>query len=704
MSFHIKQSESTSAENLYLKVNNPGQGDCGFYAFATGFISVVQAEFFKGNKNPSQLETLNKLRTKLEKYEPQEFINFDYNLSKETDIFLLEKLKSDLRSILYNQYLQEIYQGSVIIEGENSIRKSLVYMQFLEIFYFYHHGSYFYQETNLLFNTVEIRQFAELLAQQFKKTTDPHQLELLVQARFMSDLYGEDYLSKIQIPWDETTQMVNDYLPLKEKNIILLFKQFKMVVLDLYNKSFTTLKLAPNFNFRNQSLACAKMMRENKTSLHQRVKLVVSQNPLNQRDLEKGALYIQLIDVKKNIVRVYSPSLDNSHNYTPVKAENLINTIRHKCPNFKLNAESELTIENSSAIFQDISSTADDILNEHLLFKTINNAFLEIYIQEKFKMPFAELDNFQLEELERVEMLLASQGTIPLSLDEKQNLKDNRVHNLRCGIDNSSLIVNALSKIKKDREWLATDQDLNYLSELFKIHLTILENGERSARTRGPNTYQRPTFAIDNLGNNHWITRLQIGYFVGSSSEKYANWSFENVPLSKKEIKKLLLSYTTGFISFFGRTHRVKAEELIAMCDNDDYDVHAIMQELREYMFPIEYNPCSSFLKRFEHLDARYRIFENDIFNKRDIERIFADYLYTGFCRNHLNEARRIINDCKNPDKDIDQIVTSIETYVDTHQFNDDSHFMVRFNKVMEFKRSYDEAKVAVEDNNLNII
>ncbi|MBA2710045.1 MAG: hypothetical protein H0U57_05600 [Tatlockia sp.] len=705
MTFQIKQGEFPSIENLYQEIDNPGHGDCGFYAFAIGFISLIQTEIFKGNRNPEQLEILNKLTIKSEKYDPKQFSDFDYFLHNEDDKHLLEKLKSDLRGILYNQYLHEICQGSVIIEGENSIRKSLAYMQFSEIFYHYHHGANLYKSLNILYMSEEIRHFALMQANKYKHIEDPNKLELQLQSIFMTDVFGKNYLSQTQISWKSSSRIYNDYLSKGEEEIILLFKQFKMVVLDLYNKAFTTLKLDPDYKLKNESVKCAHSIRKHKESLHQRVKLIVDKNPLDLQTLEEGTLYIQLVDFKNKLVRVYSTALDKSYDYTTVKAENLINSIRHKCPSFKFKSGFSLLIDKSeSTLFHDISSTADDTLNENYFFKTIITDFLEGYSTNTFAKPIAELDLSQQLEIERIKILTNSKCTIPLTFEQKHELTKKKMVKLRDEILDSSVIISGLTQIKKDKEWLATDQDLNYLSELFKVHLTILENGERTIRSSGPNTYRRPTFAIDNLSNNHWITRLQYGYQAGNSASKYANWCCVNLPLSKNEIKKTLQSYTTGFVSLFGRTHKAKAEVLITKCDSDEFDVADIIGDLRQYMSEVKYDSNSSFRKRFEYLDSRYRNFENDIFNKRDIERIFGDYVTTGFCRNHLYKARQILADCKDPEKSIDQIVTSIESYVNTHQFNKNSHFLERFKKISQLKSLHEEAQEEAEVENRNVI
>lgn len=247
-----------------------------------------------------------------------------------------------------------------------------------------------------------------------------------------------------------------------------------------------------------------------------------------------------------------------------------------------------------------------------------------------------------------------------------------------------------LEKLKTN-EWKATHQDLNYLADSFEIHLETLENGAHTVRSQGQNDFGRPKIIVNNINNFHWTTRVQIAYLAGENASEYSDKYYKRLELSKEEIKNLLLSYTNGFKAFFGRTHMEKAREIIASCDEAESTVAQIMGNFREYMYALQYNPDSSFLKRFEYLDARDRNFTRDLFNKRDIERIFSNYAYTGYNRHHLQEAERIIRDCRNPRKNSNEIYQSIQTYVSVTDFNHNSAFMQCWQKIKKIHRYAEE-------------
>ncbi|MBA2652238.1 MAG: hypothetical protein H0U73_08230 [Tatlockia sp.] len=687
MTIYIKKSKSTSTENLYQDIDNPGKGDCGFYAFAIGLINIIQTEIYKGNDNPEQLKILNRLTTIVgQQYTAQDFLNFKNNL-KSNSRQLLIKMKTDLRQILYLQYLQEIVDNSVAIEGEYTIEQCMSYIQFSQIFHYYHSRQPFDKEFNFLWMSTELCKFASHYAKKYQYIQDPVELESCVKALFMQDIYGEDYQKITVVPWQKSMAF-GELLYEEQTSLALQFKQFLMVVVDYYTRSFSSRNLDANFKLKKEAIEFADVLRQQKESLHQCVKIVVGDELINQNELEPLTLYLQLLDGESRD-RVYSPALSTSYYYTVQKGQSLINMIRHKFPKFSFDKGSELTLEKNSKkeLFREFSLTADDTLNDNLMYKKINEEFLKLYSQEKFNKLPTDLDNDQQLELERDSLLLKSDVIIPLSLSQKNRIRAEQMQQIQANIKESSRILAGLSQIKLKSRWLATARDLCYLAAPLKVNINFLENG-KPTEAKGTNYSNWPNLTIDNLDNYHWITRLQLGYFAGKSAEKYASWVYEDRPLCKKEIKNLMLSYTTGFVSFFGRTHLDMADEIIVDCDNPNSTVASIMQKLDKYMFKQNYNPNSSFLKRFEYLEARYRSSENATFRIRDIERIFANYVHTGYFRNHLPEARRIIADCKNPSTTIDNIVARIQGYVDeTKEFNSNSDFIVRFNQVKKLKK-----------------
>ena len=48
----------------YFKVNNPGNGDCGFFSFAIGLIPHLQKELASNNQATPLFKQINSCRTK----------------------------------------------------------------------------------------------------------------------------------------------------------------------------------------------------------------------------------------------------------------------------------------------------------------------------------------------------------------------------------------------------------------------------------------------------------------------------------------------------------------------------------------------------------------------------------------------------------------------------------------------------------------
>jgi ribosomal protein S17E len=257
-----------------------------------------------------------------------------------------------------------------------------------------------------------------------------------------------------------------------------------------------------------------------------------------------------------------------------------------------------------------------------------------------------------------------------------------------------SRILQGLSLLKRDKIWLATEQDLANLAGEFNVHLQLLKNS--ILVPTGYNDQNKPVLTINNIGNYHWTTRIKIGYSPGQDAEKYAGWTCETASLSKNEVKKVLLSYTDGVVAFFGRTHLAKAQHLIARCDNKQDSVKDIMDDWQAYMSHQVHNPKSSFLKRFEYMDARFRNFNKEDFTKRDVERLFENYL-SRFWQNHEKTAQEIIRLCRNGFKTIDDVVDYIEDYVQKYgvkNFNQNSSFMQCVVAIREMKQHFDQTQV----------
>ncbi|CDZ78405.1 hypothetical protein BN59_02715 [Legionella massiliensis] len=693
MSLKLKQKGIFDGKILYKDVNNPGENDCGFYSFAMGLINIIQRDLAKGNNAPEQLRILNAVSNAKNKYTADDFTNFSYNLRNRADRALLSKLKSDLRQILHNQYLQEIYHNSVYIEGRaDGLSSSMPFVQFLEVFNSYHHKARIAKKWNLLYQNEELKHFAKQLAYDLADERDPFLLNRAAERAFLEDLYGEDYLDQTMVPWKETLAVQpNEQLELAQadKDLLAKFKKFQMVVEDFYTSRLSHRHLEQGFPYKREALLYARELRERKRALkHQQVKILLGDELLDQDDLEAETLYYQIVDAENNVVRVYSPYFEQSYQLADAKAQDLIKQV-----SAHLSVDEELTIDNDIPdLFKQLLAKANDTIDQEIILKSVPDKFLELYAKSEFNLGLDQLDDEQQLRIGEVSRLLNLGLTVPLSYPAKENLRSLKAVELQ--IQETSIIANALAYIKEDREWLATDHDLKYLADLFKVHLEILENGRNTERSRGANPFARPRITINNLGNYHWTTRLSVGYQTSKDSLKYAGWVYKKATLDKEEIKALLLTYTTGFISFFGRAHLQKANELIARCNDEQSSVADIMTDFRGYMYAQEYIPGDSFLKRFEYLDARHRTIEDVLLTKRDIERVFANYIHSGYIRNHLVEARRIIGDCRDPEMDINEICLAIEDYVEKTQFNSDSSFMDCVREVRDLKQFADRHEV----------
>lgn len=126
----------TVIEITELSVDNPGKGNCAFYAFAIGLIDIIQDEQFIRapcfqlifdnwvNHDP-EVKSLYK-----------DIINAD---SKHPDAALLNKLQTSLRKLVYEAKLNELYEACAISRKENeyqALTGNSTYNNFAGLFFY----------------------------------------------------------------------------------------------------------------------------------------------------------------------------------------------------------------------------------------------------------------------------------------------------------------------------------------------------------------------------------------------------------------------------------------------------------------------------------------------------------------------------------------------------------------------------------------
>ncbi|WP_392536498.1 hypothetical protein [Legionella sp. 227] len=127
---------------MSYRINNPGGGDCGFFAFGIGTIKDIQDEYALHRKSP----TYNLWKRKgLRGVSLQELIDFDLNRLYESPYDykkeLLSTLQMSLRNIAADAYkidlLNRIRTEEVSKDEETLIEGSPVYHKFMELVRFY---------------------------------------------------------------------------------------------------------------------------------------------------------------------------------------------------------------------------------------------------------------------------------------------------------------------------------------------------------------------------------------------------------------------------------------------------------------------------------------------------------------------------------------------------------------------------------------
>lgn len=126
---------------MSYRINNPGGGDCGFYAFAIGLIHVIQEEYYsKGNSNTFNRwkdEGLNMSLQDILAIELDWLACLPYSYKKDE----LLKLQMSLRTITVNvnkeDLLHRIFTELTSRDEQTTIEGSPVYGKFMELVQFY---------------------------------------------------------------------------------------------------------------------------------------------------------------------------------------------------------------------------------------------------------------------------------------------------------------------------------------------------------------------------------------------------------------------------------------------------------------------------------------------------------------------------------------------------------------------------------------
>ncbi|WP_259331259.1 hypothetical protein [Legionella bozemanae] len=123
-----------------FRINNPGGGDCGFYAFSIGLINAIQEEYNEHGK--SEIFDLWKSKG-LNNVSLQEILDIDlhklydspYTYKKET----LLKLQMSLRGIATTAYKHDLFKkiAEAKSNGSTQVESSPVYHKFMELVHYY---------------------------------------------------------------------------------------------------------------------------------------------------------------------------------------------------------------------------------------------------------------------------------------------------------------------------------------------------------------------------------------------------------------------------------------------------------------------------------------------------------------------------------------------------------------------------------------
>ncbi|KTC83602.1 hypothetical protein [Legionella cincinnatiensis] len=160
---------------MSFRINNPGGGDCGFYAFAIGLIHVIQQEYYSHGHS----KTFNRWKKEGLGMNLQDILAIDldwlaclpYNYKKDQLIALQMSLRNITVNVNKEDLLNRIYIELTSNEAQTKIEGSIVYGKFMELVQFYlrrHSGLEQISQYNELALSPEVLQLAQNTARSLR--------------------------------------------------------------------------------------------------------------------------------------------------------------------------------------------------------------------------------------------------------------------------------------------------------------------------------------------------------------------------------------------------------------------------------------------------------------------------------------------------------------------------------------------------------
>lgn len=199
---------------MHTTVNNPGQGNCAFYAYSIALIDIIKQDFRKKNKS-DLFETWTRFYPEISL---SDILSFD---NKKQNKALLDKLQSSLRSIVFAKYQSNLQiateiakaklatSGKITDEVRTPIISDQIFVHFAMIVrQFLSNKPSDYADYNPLTKFPNVMEKAKALAQRLLRlepwlaNTDGNvadgaleesYLDTQIFNEFAKDVYGENY-------------------------------------------------------------------------------------------------------------------------------------------------------------------------------------------------------------------------------------------------------------------------------------------------------------------------------------------------------------------------------------------------------------------------------------------------------------------------------------------------------------------------------
>lgn len=332
--------------------------------------------------------------------------------------------------------------------------------------------------------------------------------------------------------------------------------------------------------------------------------------------------------------------------------------------------------------------------------KSIENAFIEVY-RETSEGEFSEEEGLREEALKNLDdQIRYLEGEITgkglfMTHEQKEELRKQKTLNIKR--NPNSTIKHALSVVKEKRNWQATTDDLTDLSTLFNTKLILQKNkGDKSELSATSPDDARKKITLRGE-KRHLTTIIPVAFQVKDpASNKYADGCFNQGPLTKKEIKDVLLSYTQGVSAFFGRAYAEAAGKILSFCDESERTTDQIMEVFRRGISAdgLCNDTNSSFVKRFNYLNARYLASKGEL-TYSDIEYAFSAYKEKPFVT-HQHKADEIIAECKKQELSPGYILKELlDSLKQPNSFAPNGHFVKTCHQLDRLRKFYDEKQPA---------